>query len=301
LGCIIDESSKRMGAARFGHRTPGTVPGLPHPNPHGRHTEAQMTKRKSRERDGKNSHQPLGVVVADTEDNCPGDDDALEKRVLAALERANGLHPLAERLVSALLRIDMPLRLAEFARVPEEKRGEFWLAVFGAVLDAWEHDASGKMAVALKQNEALSRAIDALKAARQALADLDEECERVGPSGRGGLGESQFWWGLPKVTAEIEQGVDRFFAWVQEETEPNRRRADQRGRPLGTVTHPRFRVFLRELRHTAKTHGGRLGLQKNAKKGALLDAIKLLAPHLPDGFVPKRLSASTLQRIIKGG
>src|SRR6516165_2726303 len=31
-----------MGAARFGHRTPGTVPGLPHPNPHGRHTEAHM-------------------------------------------------------------------------------------------------------------------------------------------------------------------------------------------------------------------------------------------------------------------
>src|SRR5262249_27207592 len=30
--CMIDESSKRMGAARFGHRTPGTVPGLPHPN-----------------------------------------------------------------------------------------------------------------------------------------------------------------------------------------------------------------------------------------------------------------------------
>src|SRR5215813_1417140 len=39
---MIDESSKRMGAARFGHRTPGTVPGLPHPNPHGRHTEAHM-------------------------------------------------------------------------------------------------------------------------------------------------------------------------------------------------------------------------------------------------------------------
>ena len=31
VGCMIDESSKRMGAARFGHRTPGTVPGLPHP------------------------------------------------------------------------------------------------------------------------------------------------------------------------------------------------------------------------------------------------------------------------------
>src|SRR5438094_4198583 len=31
LARMIDKSSKRMGAARFGHRTPGTVPGLPHP------------------------------------------------------------------------------------------------------------------------------------------------------------------------------------------------------------------------------------------------------------------------------
>jgi hypothetical protein len=31
-----------MGAARPASRTPGTVPGLPLPNPHGRHTEAHM-------------------------------------------------------------------------------------------------------------------------------------------------------------------------------------------------------------------------------------------------------------------
>src|SRR5262245_21222030 len=49
---MIGETSKRMGAARFGHRTPGTVPGLPHPNPHGRHTEAQMAKRKRKRGSG---------------------------------------------------------------------------------------------------------------------------------------------------------------------------------------------------------------------------------------------------------
>src|SRR5215831_6194044 len=38
-------ASKRMGAARLASRTPGTVPGLPHPHPHGRHTEAQMEPR----------------------------------------------------------------------------------------------------------------------------------------------------------------------------------------------------------------------------------------------------------------
>jgi hypothetical protein len=233
-------------------------------------------------------------------DNCPSDDGALEKRVLAALGRANGPRPLAERLVSALLRIDMPLRLAEVARVPEENRDRFWLAVFGAVLDAWEHDDSRKMALALKQNEVLSRAMVALRAARQALADLEEECKKVGPSGRGGLADSFVWGMLQELTAEIQQGMDRFFICVREDTEPPRRRAHRSGRPRGTVKNRRFRVFLRELSRAAKVFGGRLGLQKNIPKGALLEAIEIVAPHLPDGFVPKSLSVSTLQRIISG-
>jgi hypothetical protein len=233
-------------------------------------------------------------------DNCPGDNDALEKRVLAALGRANGLHPLAERLVPALLCIDMPLRLAEVARVPEENRDGFWLAVFAAVLDAWEHDDWRKMALSLNQNEVLSRAIDALRDAREALADLDEECKKVGPSGRGGLAESQFWWRLPELTAAIEQEMDRFFEWTGAETEPPRPRAHRSGRRPGTVKNRRFRVFLRKLTNAAKAYGGRLGLQKNIPEGALLEAIEIVAPHLPDGFVPKSLSASTLQRIISG-
>jgi hypothetical protein len=146
----------------------------------------------------------------------------------------------------------------------------------------------------------LSRAVDALRAARQALADLDEECKKVGLSGRGGLAESQFWWRLPELTGAIEQEMDRFFKWTWEETEPPRPRAHRRGRRPGTAKNRRFRVFLRKLTNAAKAHGGRLGLQKNIPKGALLEAIEIVAPHLPDGFVPKRLSASTLQNIISG-
>jgi hypothetical protein len=78
-------------------------------------------------------------------DNCPGDDDALEKRFLAALGRAKALNPMAERLILALLQIDK--RLAELARVPEENRDGFRLAVFDAMIEAWEHDASREMAV----------------------------------------------------------------------------------------------------------------------------------------------------------
>src|SRR5262245_27934635 len=150
-------------------------------------------------------------------DNCPSDDGALEGRILTVLGRVRVLAALGgvsepplpgERLVSWLLRIHhMPLRLAELARVPEENREEFWLAVVRAVLDAWDHDASRKLRVSLYQNEVLARAIDALRAARHALADLDEDCKKVGPSGRGGLAESaesqSFWWRLPELTADI--------------------------------------------------------------------------------------------------
>jgi hypothetical protein len=234
-------------------------------------------------------------------DNCPCDDDALEKRILAALGRANGLHPLAERLVSALLRIDMPSKLAELARVPEENRDGFFLAVFEAVIEAWEHNANRQIAASLNQNEVLSRATDALRAARQALVDLNEEGDwKVVSNELGGLVEAQFWRRLPQLTARIEQEMDRFFEWTVEETEPPRPRVHQRGRRPGTAKNRRFRVFVWTLTEAAKHYGGRLGLQKNIRKGALLEAIKIVAPHLPDGFVPKSLSASTLQRIISG-
>jgi hypothetical protein len=117
------------------------------------------------------------------------------------------------------------------------------------------------------------------RSARQALADLDEECKKVGPLGRGGLVESQFWWSLPKLTAAIEQEMDRFFEWTGEETELPRPRAHRRGRRPGTVKNSSFRVFLRKLSNAAKAHGGRLGLQKNIPKGALLEAIEIVAPE----------------------
>ena len=232
-------------------------------------------------------------------------------RLLTALGGAGGLplRPTAERVVSALLRINVPLRLAELARVPEENREEFWLAVFRAVLDAWDHDASRKWRMSLYQNEVLARAIDALRAARHALADLDEDCKKVtAGSSRlvdpldGTRDEDWFWWRLTELTADIERGMDGFFVLTGEETEPPRARAHRRGRRPGTAKNLRFRVFLRKLRNAAKASGGTLGLQKNIAKGKgpLLDAIEIVAPHLPDGFVPERLSASTLQRIISG-
>jgi hypothetical protein len=65
------------------------------------------------------------------------------------------------------------------------------------------------------------------------------------------------------------------------------------GRPVKDLT---FRVFVQELLCAAELNGGRFTLSKSYGSGTLIEAIEMLRPHLPDGFV-KRLVPSTLQYI----
>jgi hypothetical protein len=219
-----------------------------------------------------------------------GDADAPEERarrlwdeVGAALQRAIVLGQRLDEVTDALEGANVLRRLAELARVPDEKRVEFCRQVSNLVSDMWRYDADRRALVVAKQNKSLSRAIDALQAARQALADLDEELREA----------------ARELIVEIELGVTQFLACMGEESGPPRRRADGRGRRPGRVNWM-FAAFVVKLRRAASAAGGRLGLQKNISKGALLEAIKILAPHLPDGFVPKPMSTSTLQRTISG-
>jgi hypothetical protein len=46
-------------------------------------------------------------------------------------------------------------------------------------------------------------------------------------------------------------------------------------------------------------HGGHFTFRKNPKGGTLIEALKKLAPYLPEGVDPDELSPSTLQKIIK--
>jgi hypothetical protein len=72
----------------------------------------------------------------------------------------------------------------------------------------------------------------------------------------------------------------------------------QRGKKLGGVKNPIFDNLVYDLLISTTTAGGKLTLEKSYPPfGTLIHAIETLAPHLPDGIVPKPLSASTLQRI----
>jgi hypothetical protein len=218
-----------------------------------------------------------------------GDHDAPEERVRrqwdeigAALQRANVLGQRWDEVADALEGADVLRQLAELARVPEEKRVEFCRQVSNLMSDMWTYDIDRRALVVAKQKKSLSRAIDALQAAKQALADLDEESREA----------------LKELIVQIELWITIFLACMREESGPARRRAHRRGRRPGTVRNWLFAAFVVKLRIAVRAAGGRLGLQKNINKGALLEAIEILGPDLPDGFVPKPLSASTLQRII---
>ena len=64
------------------------------------------------------------------------------------------------------------------------------------------------------------------------------------------------------------------------------------------MKHWIFQDFVFNLLISTRTAGGTLTLDKDVPSyGSLITAIKILTPYLPDGFVPRRFSSSTLQRL----
>jgi hypothetical protein len=89
-----------------------------------------------------------------------------------------------------------------------------------------------------------------------------------------------------------------FFPWpVLGGSEQIQPQAHRRGRPRGRVKNREFQVFVRGLFLAAEWAGGRYTLEKNIREGTVIEAINILAPYLPAGFVPKNLPFSTLQRM----
>ena len=74
-------------------------------------------------------------------------------------------------------------------------------------------------------------------------------------------------------------------------------RPRQRGKRSGTLKDLIFQNFVCAFLIFTKRSRGGFTLEKNIRVGTLIKAIRLLAPHLSNGFVPSRLPTSTLQRL----
>jgi hypothetical protein len=107
------------------------------------------------------------------------------------------------------------------------------------------------------------------------------------------------WRYLRHASGLSERDLEELF-WpldVLGDSEHIQPQAHRRGRRRGTVKNRAFQDFIRGLFLAAVRAGGRYTLEKNIQKGTVIEAIDILAPYLPDGFVPKNLPFSTLQRI----
>jgi hypothetical protein len=183
-------------------------------------------------------------------------------------------------LEPALQRSDAVRRLADLARVPknEQRQELFRVLIRNLLFDAWLNE--GRLRLTSK-DVALSRAASALQSARQALTGLDEH-EREALRG---------------PISMMENGIDQFLFNVLGRLVVPRPAEHRSGRRTGTVNNPRFQAFAQALFLAAEATGGQFTLEKNIGKGGVIDAIDILRPHLPDGFLPKQLPLSTLQRI----
>jgi hypothetical protein len=71
----------------------------------------------------------------------------------------------------------------------------------------------------------------------------------------------------------------------------------QRGRRSGTVMNWIFQNFVSQLYISTVAADGSLTFEKDTPAGDWVKAIRALEPYLPEGFVPKSLSGSTLHRL----
>jgi hypothetical protein len=189
---------------------------------------------------------------------------------------------IARHSVLAKLPEDFCDSFADLARVPKaplKHRQKFQHELFIIIHDAWEKQENLDAFVSLTTDRAFHTAIKHLKAAKQALAQLNEVDREL----------------LFLPIAEIEQGIEMFFESLGADLPKATPR--RRGRPTGVVKHEPFRNFVWELLEITCAAGGNLSLEKNIGRGTLIDAINRLEEYLPSNFVPTRLAAPTLQRI----
>jgi hypothetical protein len=73
------------------------------------------------------------------------------------------------------------------------------------------------------------------------------------------------------------------------------------GRRPGSISNPILQDFIFDLWTSTNVAGGKLSFAKNTAKGkpqgTILKAIELLAPYLPEGFVPNSLPSPTLAKL----
>jgi hypothetical protein len=211
---------------------------------------------------------------------------------------------------SSVLAKDVALQVAELARVPPKERDQFCDLLYGTVHKVWEWSGG---ALSTKPSQALVDAADAARILHKQLGKLNEtdrlrveslvvqtipdEGTREWLERLDGRRIDLPWYdgGLHGLQLTVYQLAHLFSIAVGKS--PPKGLDQSPAARTRTVKDVISQNFVRDLLIDVDQTGGTLTLEKNIGRGTLIDAIKLLTEHLPEGVAPEKLSVSTLQRI----
>ena len=188
--------------------------------------------------------------------------------------------------------------LADLANVPDAQQKSFFESVRLNVQAAWDLDAIVKGGLANEKGTTLHQAALTLYAnlgklnnseralVERILSNANFVFDRISSGGLEGL------W---KTTYQIA----RLLSLLTDKTPPRdpHQRPQSRQGGRGTFKHPRLQKFVCGLLLSTTAAGGNLTANAYGGDGTLFDAIKMLSPHLPDGFNLSALSLITFQRL----
>jgi hypothetical protein len=186
--------------------------------------------------------------------------------------------------------------------VPAEQRTFFFESVLANVLTARELDGLAKGALATKNGAALQRtAVTLLEMLSKLNQDEREFFERI-LGGKSKFLFARISTGGVNGLLQTAQQLALLLSLVTGKSHLHPlcqgAKPRYRGRKSGSVKHWIYQDFVFNILISTTTAGGTLTLDKDVPSyGSLITAIKMLTPYLPDGFVPRRFSSSTLQRL----
>ena len=191
-------------------------------------------------------------------------------------------------------------QLAKLARVPAKQREFFFDEVRMHVQTACELNGLVKQGLATKRSKTLARAATDLYDTLGSLGNREGALIN-GILSKGGFVFGKISNGGVTGLKEIAYQIALLSSLVTGKPRPRYPHQSpqqrKRGRKSGGVKNWIFQNFVFDLLISTATANGKLTLEKNGAFGTLIDALDMLAPHLPDGFVPQPLPASTFQRL----
>jgi hypothetical protein len=221
----------------------------------------------------------------------------------------------AQVLPSQLLPIDVAEQVDRIARIPDRDLGQFCDTLCDDVQRVWRRD---RRSLPTRPGKALKRAAEAARKLHQELNSLTkadgewlqslllQEPEHVQrqligrhPGYVDPLHEPTALDGLSITVFDLTALVVAAAGQVPPRVLGRARSSFKPGRRKGTVNDPTFHNFVASLLIAASAFGGFFTLDKNFKKGTLLEALDALRPYLPRGVIPYNLEPhlATLQRI----